>query len=529
MRTGGLVVIASLLLLANAISAKSLNERRHGLAKLAFGVVNDLKEFVSSHSPFEKNTKDFLTCEMELSEYIEKMEAPNAEKVEIESELRVLEASLQQRKLEGANVFDLEGNSFLNKATPELIYDYSILCKKIYKVRPKELIEDSQADLDEAKGILCNGSFKHYNVVRLIYRNVSEEYKEISGAILYYKPENHFIVVFKGSKSIGDWQSNLNFLKTTGDSEFGDGLTMHGGFYYQVKDQLESIQAGIGEVILRLSGLLYTPTPIKVTVAGHSLGGAMASILAYHMRSKVLPKNQYDESNSAVENITFGAPRVYSKASAAQVESAIGKQNIMRVWNSWDPVPAVAPGFLGFKHVGADVKLDSSKMATFGYDAEPDLDVGGGITYGLLTGGPKKGIRNIKKYHVMSTYMPLVKAQFATYRKVMESAVMLTQQIAFYKKSLSKVNKKLAKLGPSKRSCRRVAKRNPEQIRTELAEESKALETFERCPKKLAIYKQAIAKALNNLTVYQAKVSSGFLAKTTKQFWRSIYGQPAKA
>jgi triacylglycerol lipase len=70
-----------------------------------------------------------------------------------------------------------------------------------------------------------------------------------------------------------------------------------------------------------------------VHVVGHSLGGAIATLIAAH----------YAINGKAVRLYTFGSPRVGGMGCHKLIESRIGKENIFRVAHDLDPISLIGP------------------------------------------------------------------------------------------------------------------------------------------------------------------------------------------
>jgi pimeloyl-ACP methyl ester carboxylesterase len=86
-----------------------------------------------------------------------------------------------------------------------------------------------------------------------------------------------------------------------------------------------------------------------VHCVGHSLGGAVATLVAAHFRGR----------GKAVKLYTFGSPRVGALGSSAAMEELLGKQNIYRVAHDLDPVTMVGP--YPFSHVNG-LPTDNNNM-----------------------------------------------------------------------------------------------------------------------------------------------------------------------
>lgn len=133
------------------------------------------------------------------------------------------------------------------------------------------------------------------------------------------------IITVQGSESRRDWLNNIKVIKT----EF-HGIRAHKGFAWCAESILPDVLAAIAR------------DPVKpVIVTGHSLGGAIATLLAVAMRPQ------------AVKLITFGQPRV---STSRELKLALYGEYI-RVVNGSDVVPR-SP-WLGYSHAGTCVYLDN--------------------------------------------------------------------------------------------------------------------------------------------------------------------------
>lgn len=133
------------------------------------------------------------------------------------------------------------------------------------------------------------------------------------------------IITVQGSESRRDWLNNIKIVKT----EF-HGILAHKGFAWCAESILPDVLAAIAR------------DPAKpVILTGHSLGGAIATLLAVAMRPQ------------AVKLITFGQPRV---STSRELKLALYGEYI-RVVNGSDVVPR-SP-WLGYSHAGTCVYLDN--------------------------------------------------------------------------------------------------------------------------------------------------------------------------
>lgn len=116
--------------------------------------------------------------------------------------------------------------------------------------------------------------------------------------------EEIVVVSFRGSEGVDaistsrDWLSTNFNAKFQDVSELGDGVKVHAGFWraFRAVTQPEGNDAGIEDCLMRHGAF----SGKKLWLTGHSLGGVLANIGAFWLRSK----------GHAVQGIyTYGAPR----------------------------------------------------------------------------------------------------------------------------------------------------------------------------------------------------------------------------
>ena len=93
----------------------------------------------------------------------------------------------------------------------------------------------------------------------------------------------------------------------------------------------------------------------RVVVAGHSLGGAVATLAGAYLRRDGLACDVY----------TFGSPRVGNDHFANWMVAQNGKE--WRMTHRDDPVPRLPPIFIGYRHISPEYWLDggSADQATY--------------------------------------------------------------------------------------------------------------------------------------------------------------------
>lgn len=153
-------------------------------------------------------------------------------------------------------------------------------------------------------------------------------------------------VVFAGTHKKRHWLSNF---KISRKNCFG-WFKAHKGFS-------ECAEAVIGQCMDALNKY-SAGTPIVVT--GHSLGGAIALLVAIGIRSRAV---DLEGKRREVSCITFGQPRVSTRAA---IESVF-RSPYIRVQNGSDTIPRV-PRF-GYSHAGTCLYLRNGE----GYCVDPSL------------------------------------------------------------------------------------------------------------------------------------------------------------
>jgi hypothetical protein len=218
--------------------------------------------------------------------------------------------------------------------------------------------------------------------------------KEVSGVMLYREGNSaqsqkidQLILAFSGSNSQEDWKHNFDGLKKQGQAKhsLAIGFRVHQGIMNSLSESLsyngtnlkrwfdnyvkENSQASLGKG--------QKPT-LRIAVTGHSLGGALAMLMALDIKQNIASHYQ-DKINIEVVVYTFGAPPIFDKKFAQKAEDLLGKGNIIRVWNVGDPVAtlsiikkteevfkrSVLMTLLGYAHIGTSIPLaDNEGMAS---------------------------------------------------------------------------------------------------------------------------------------------------------------------
>jgi triacylglycerol lipase len=145
-------------------------------------------------------------------------------------------------------------------------------------------------------------------------------------------------VVFPGTDSIADWQTDLR----AGKVEFNSQGRVHEGFDEAHASVIEEVIEQIGK------GSRHR----RIIVSGHSLGGALAMLCAL----------QLWDCGIVVDAVyTFGAPRV-GNGSFTRHYNANLHDETYRIENQDDPVPYLPPWLMGYRHAGTEVLLGERSL-----------------------------------------------------------------------------------------------------------------------------------------------------------------------
>ncbi|KAI0042122.1 alpha/beta-hydrolase [Auriscalpium vulgare] len=163
----------------------------------------------------------------------------------------------------------------------------------------------------------------------------------------YWPQKNSVVVAHEGTDplKLQSVLTDLNLGKTNLDPALfpglPDGIEVAKGF---TEEHAKTATQILGEV----KNLLGKHAGASVTLAGHSLGGALSEMEAVFMKLN-LP------AGTAIKAVTYGTPRVGNAAWAQFVDAQV--PDYTRINNENDVIPILPGRFLGFQHPHGEVHI----------------------------------------------------------------------------------------------------------------------------------------------------------------------------
>ncbi|KAL7591574.1 hypothetical protein Lser_V15G31921 [Lactuca serriola] len=149
------------------------------------------------------------------------------------------------------------------------------------------------------------------------------------------------VIAYRGTATCLEWVENLRATLTSLPNDVAGErkrAMVQKGFlsmYTTATTTCPSLRDMVREEILRIIET-YGNEPLSVTITGHSLGAALATLTAYDITSKF-------KHSPMVTVVSFGGPRVGNRNFRSQLENS--GTRILRIVNSTDVITKV-PGFL---------------------------------------------------------------------------------------------------------------------------------------------------------------------------------------
>jgi hypothetical protein len=221
----------------------------------------------------------------------------------------------------------------------------------------------SSSDLHNAAGRTFTVDSTTYTVVTTIYANdlatdmnPGRITAQVSiGLICQADVGGDVVIAVRGTEGIFEWIHDLEFLKVPCPFLKSAGKT-DDGFTDMYTSMTTDAAPGSPSVVQSLPTLKFGAEVSSVSVCGHSLGGALATLLVLDLAATAS-----DKANT--QYARFANPTVYTYASPRTGDSAFVKTfnrvvpNSNRITNRLDIVPHLPPVFAGYQHVNTPYEL----------------------------------------------------------------------------------------------------------------------------------------------------------------------------
>ncbi|KAJ7089734.1 alpha/beta-hydrolase [Mycena belliarum] len=173
--------------------------------------------------------------------------------------------------------------------------------------------------------------------------------------IAHDKSDKSLVVAHQGT-------SSKNILSILNDAKFaladlnvtrfpdtaGKGIKVHSGFQQTFERTADGLLAGVKKAL--------ADTGVKkVSVTGHSLGAAIATMTGAFIKKNIDPSVEVTVTG-------FGLPRGGNKEWADFLDNDVG---VTFVSNQNDPVATVPPRFLGYQHSSGEVHIKDNSQKNF--------------------------------------------------------------------------------------------------------------------------------------------------------------------
>ena len=191
----------------------------------------------------------------------------------------------------------------------------------------------------------CIPNTNSWNCLTCDNNNIYEKSSLIKGEFIVYGYNSFYesiFIGFRGSTNLQNWLTDIHFSMVY---PYNNNIGLEKGFYYLFKSLKDDIYENLNSLSSK-----YGNNNILIT--GHSLGGAIASLLSFDILYNSEPYN--------ISLITFGSPRVGNQI----FSSLFNEYNIYskRITHYYDIVPHLPQSFLNYKHIANEIwfNLDNS-------------------------------------------------------------------------------------------------------------------------------------------------------------------------
>jgi len=223
-----------------------------------------------------------------------------------------------------------------------LFYIIIYLFIKIVQSNYDELLVKTSLNISQSTYCLNEESkYKNWECITCtknnIYIDLLSQYNEL--VVFGYNTDyKQIFISFRGSTNIPNWINNIKFTQIQPYNNTN--ISVEKGFYNIFKNLKD-------EVIDTLNNIKLKYKTEKILITGHSLGGALSTLLAFEM----LYINNYNVNDIIL--ITFGSPRVGNEEFITLINNYHIYSN--RITHYYDIVPHMPQQFLKYNHISQEI------------------------------------------------------------------------------------------------------------------------------------------------------------------------------
>jgi hypothetical protein len=210
------------------------------------------------------------------------------------------------------------------------------------------------SDLTNRAGTALGAGGTNYKVITTVYANDLATDMDASrdnvsiGLICQADTTGNVAVAIRGTQGIWEWIHDVNFFLVPCPFLAAGGHT-EDGFTEMYESLRTDVTGGSTSFVEEIGKLAFPGTVGLVTVCGHSLGGALATLLALDLTAN--GKAPFNRPAA----YTYGSPRTGDSSFAATYNQAV--MNSYRIANRLDIVPQLPPPPL-YEHVATPYELN---------------------------------------------------------------------------------------------------------------------------------------------------------------------------
>ncbi|KAE8684996.1 hypothetical protein F3Y22_tig00111105pilonHSYRG00923 [Hibiscus syriacus] len=223
---------------------------------------------------------------------------------------------------------------------------------------------------------LEKGNPYHYKVTNFIYAATGDEKAAYIAYVAVATDEGKaalgrrdILVSWRGTMTSEEWASDANLIQTSAKDLFGTDLVqVHAGFHGIYTKSIASnpyaktsARQQVNKAVRALVDKYEHDEEVSITVTGHSLGAALATLNAMDIAHKGINKPMFNPFKAfMVTAFPVASPRV-GNAGFKAVCDTLRHLHLLRIVNATDPVPKVPYAPLIYMHVGELLEIDTTK------------------------------------------------------------------------------------------------------------------------------------------------------------------------